>query len=65
MASKYQPVSLNAAAKDALNRAKLTASAAVGRQLTFSELVIALCDLATEHAQELTARLTPKEGTDS
>jgi hypothetical protein len=53
MSPKYAPVSITPDAKAALNLAKLETSAAVGRQLTFSELIPALCELGKAHREEL------------
>ncbi|MET9183276.1 hypothetical protein ABZX88_34455 [Kitasatospora aureofaciens] len=61
MAQKYAPVSITPTAKAALMKTKLTASADIGRQLTFSELIPAICAVADAHPEELLRLLAGAE----
>ncbi len=58
MSPKYAPVSITPEAKSALTLAKLEVSAAIGRQLTFSELIPAVCAVAQAHREELLRALS-------
>jgi hypothetical protein len=60
----YSSVNLTPASLDRLRRTTLTVSAALGRRVTTSDVVTALCALGDRHADEL-ARVLADEGSDA
>jgi len=59
--AKYAPVNLTEEARSALRRCTLNASAAVGRRLTLSEVLVGLATVADRHPDELTTALAPAD----